>query len=157
MTEKNAECCPPFDPKPWDGKEIVWREKPFIKDRVLSVFHIPLNFGSIVIRNMKLISDSGTSNIDNLMLSDESSMWGSNVLIAVGKQVPGAKNELLSGTFITKVFEGDYKETGNWIKEMGEYVKTKNKTIKKLFFWYTTCPKCAKKYGKNYVVLFAQV
>ncbi|TSC93668.1 MAG: hypothetical protein CEN91_156 [Candidatus Berkelbacteria bacterium Licking1014_85] len=24
-------------------------------------------------------------------------------------------------------------------------------------FSYTTCPKCAKVYGKNYVVLFAQV
>ncbi|MEI6577635.1 MAG: EFR1 family ferrodoxin [Bacteroidota bacterium] len=26
-----------------------------------------------------------------------------------------------------------------------------------LVMWYTTCPKCAKKYGKNYVVLMAQV
>jgi len=23
--------------------------------------------------------------------------------------------------------------------------------------WYTTCPKCAKKYGKNYVVIIAEV
>ncbi len=26
-----------------------------------------------------------------------------------------------------------------------------------LYFFYTTCPKCAKAYGKHYVVLFAQV
>ena len=26
-----------------------------------------------------------------------------------------------------------------------------------LYFFYTTCPKCAKYYGKNYVVLVAQV
>ncbi len=25
------------------------------------------------------------------------------------------------------------------------------------FNYYTTCPKCAKKYGKNYVVILAQV
>jgi len=25
------------------------------------------------------------------------------------------------------------------------------------FFYYTTCPKCAKHYGKNYVVAFAEV
>jgi hypothetical protein len=24
-------------------------------------------------------------------------------------------------------------------------------------FYYTTCPKCAKRYGKNYVVLLAQI
>jgi hypothetical protein len=26
-----------------------------------------------------------------------------------------------------------------------------------LYCYYTTCPKCAKKYGKNYVVLLAKV
>lgn len=26
-----------------------------------------------------------------------------------------------------------------------------------LYFHYTTCPKCAKKYGHNYVVLFTEV
>ena len=37
---------------------------------------------------------------------------------------------------------------------MGE---KKGKVAKQLLFYYTTCPKCAKAYGKNYVVLFAQV
>jgi hypothetical protein len=26
-----------------------------------------------------------------------------------------------------------------------------------MYFFYTTCPKCAKKYGKNYVVILAQI
>jgi len=33
----------------------------------------------------------------------------------------------------------------------------KNKILKKLYFFYTTCPKCAKHYGKNYVIAFAEV
>ena len=40
---------------------------------------------------------------------------------------------------------------------MTEYVQAKGKTMKKLYFSYTTCPKCAKVYGKNYVVLFGQI
>jgi hypothetical protein len=40
---------------------------------------------------------------------------------------------------------------------MKSYVKAKGKALQKLYFFYTTCPKCAKKYGKNYVVLLAQV
>ena len=44
-----------------------------------------------------------------------------------------------------------------WTTEMQAYVEKKNKKIKKLYFSYTTCPKCAKAYGKNYVVLFAQI
>jgi len=45
----------------------------------------------------------------------------------------------------------------SWIKEMNGYVKSKGKELKKLYFYYTACPKCAKKYGKNYVVLLAQI
>ncbi|MCX6002853.1 MAG: hypothetical protein NTX46_00125 [Chloroflexi bacterium] len=63
----------------------------------------------------------------------------------------------LSGTYLTKVFEGPYKDIGKWAKTMDDYVKSKGKIIKKLYFSYTTCPKCAKAYGKNYMVLFAQI
>ena len=27
----------------------------------------------------------------------------------------------------------------------------------KMYMWYTTCPKCAMKYGKNYVAVISQV
>jgi hypothetical protein len=40
---------------------------------------------------------------------------------------------------------------------MQAYVSEQGKTPKKMYFYYTTCPKCAKKYGKNYVVLLAQI
>jgi hypothetical protein len=63
----------------------------------------------------------------------------------------------ISGTFLSKVFEGDYKSIGKWIKEMQEYVKSKGKEIKKMYFFYTTCPACAKYYGKNYTVILAEV
>ena len=40
---------------------------------------------------------------------------------------------------------------------MVEYVQSQDKELRKLYFFYTTCPKCAKHYGKNYVVGFAEV
>jgi hypothetical protein len=91
------------------------------------------------------------------MLSEEKSMWGSDLLISVTKEVPGSDNVTLSGKFISKVFEGSYKNMGKWANEMKVYVSSKNKEIKRLYFGYTTCPACAKKYGKNYVVLLAEV
>ena len=63
----------------------------------------------------------------------------------------------ISGTFLTRVFEGPYKNMGKWVKEMKAFVKTKGREIKKLYFFYTTCPKCAKVYGKNYTVILAEV
>lgn len=63
----------------------------------------------------------------------------------------------LSGTFLCKVFEGPYRNIRTWISQMQRYVGSRGRTLKKLYFYYTTCPKCAKQYGKNYVVLLAQV
>jgi hypothetical protein len=62
----------------------------------------------------------------------------------------------ISGTFLSKVFEGPFRDMRKWTEEMKNFVQSKDKAIEKLYFFYTTCPKCAKKYGKNYVVILAQ-
>jgi hypothetical protein len=40
---------------------------------------------------------------------------------------------------------------------VGKGVAEKKTEVRKLYLFCTTCPKCAKYYGKNYVVLPAQV
>jgi hypothetical protein len=150
-------CCDPFDPELWQEKEIVWSDKIFVKDHVTSFFHIPLNMGKKIVKNMELIEKAGAKSSHQLMLTDEKSLWGADIYIDVAKEVPEAQMASISGKFLTKVFEGPYHNAGKWAKEMEEYVKNKGKVLKKMYFSYTTCPKCAKAYGKNYVVLFAQV
>lgn len=154
---KHTGCCDPFNPAPWQEKEINWNGKRFVKDSVTSFLHIPLNFGKIVVKNMALIDKAQAKSQYQLMLTDEKSMWGSDIYIDVAKDVPGAQMATISGTFLTKVFEGPYNKAGIWAQEMKKYVENKGKKIKKLYFSYTTCPKCAKAYGKNYVILFAQI
>lgn len=150
-------CCPRFDPEPWDEKEISLKDKLFLKDHVRSILHIPLNFDKVMVKNMQLIQEAGALSPQPLLLSDENSLWGSDVYIAVSKEIPGAQMEKISGTFLTKVFEGPYKNAGKWAKEMKGYVSSKGKELKKMYFFYTTCPKCAEFYGKNYTVILAQV
>lgn len=156
---ENAEtgCCPRFNPKPWAEKEITWKDKLFIKDHVRSIFHIPINFGKVIVKNMEKIKTAGALTQTPLMLSDEKSLWGSDIYIAVTKAVPGSETVRLSGTFLTDVYEGSYRDMGKWINEMKEFVRFKKKALKKLYFFYTTCPACAKHYGKNYTVLVAKV
>jgi len=150
-------CCPRFNPEPWDEKEITWQDKLFLKDHVRSFLHIPLNFGKAMVKNMERINAAGALADEPLMLSDEKSLWGADIYIAVSKEVPEAEMERISGTFLSKVFEGPFKNAGRWVKEMEAYAKLKGKQIKKLYFFYTTCPACAKVYGKNYTVILAQV
>jgi hypothetical protein len=156
-TIRSTGCCEPFNPTPWQEKEIVWKDKIFVKDHIASVFHIPLNMGKKIIKNMALVEKAHAQAPHQLMLTDEKSSWGADIYIDVAKDVPGARMATLSGTFLTKVFEGPYKDAGKWAQEMKEYVEKKGKKLKKLYFSYTTCPKCAKVYGKNYVVLFARI
>ena len=152
-----TECCPRFEPDPWDDKEITWEMKRFLQDRVLSFLHIPLNFGAVMKRSMAAIEAAGATPHEMVVLSDENSLWGADVYIAISKDIPGARTTTLSGTFLTKVFEGPYRNMPNWIEQMKSFVKEKGKAFQKLYFFYTTCPKCSKKYGKNYVVILAQL
>jgi hypothetical protein len=157
MATAKEKCCAEFNPEPWDEKEITWEDKRFVKDRVRSLFHIPLNFGSVMIRNVAKIEAADAKPERMIVLSDENSLWGADVYLDVTQDVPHAQMATLSGTFLSKVFEGPYKNIRSWIKEMTEYVTAQGKEVKKLYFYYTTCPKCAKVYGKNYVVLMAEV
>ncbi|TSC92881.1 MAG: hypothetical protein CEN89_399 [Candidatus Berkelbacteria bacterium Licking1014_7] len=150
-------CCGPFNPEPWHEKAVTWNKKLFVKDHVASFLHIPLNFGKKVIKNMELIEKANAKASQQLMLTDEKSLWGADIYIDVSKDVPGTQMATLSGTFLTKVFEGPYQNVGKWAQEMKEYVRGKGEELKKQYFCYTTCPNCAKAYGKNYVVLFAQI
>jgi hypothetical protein len=148
-------CCARFNPQPWDEKEITWQSKLFLKDRIKSFLHIPLNFGKVVVKNMEKIKNADAIG-EQLMLVDENSLWGADAYIAVSKEIPDAQIERISGTFLTKVFEGPFKDIKKWIKQMDEFAKSRNFNYNKIYFSYTTCPKCAKFYGKNYVILFAK-
>jgi len=157
QTVKSTGCCEPFNPAPWQDREITWKDKIFVKDHITSFFHIPLNMGKKVIHNVELIQKANAQAPQQLMLTDEKSPWGADIYIDVSKEVPGVQMTTLSGSYLTKVFEGPYNNAGKWAQEMTEYVENKGKSLKKLYFSYTTCPKCAKAYEKNYVVLFAQI
>lgn len=150
-------CCSLININDWDKKEFTWNNKLFIKDHVTSFFHIPLNFGHVITRVNKMIEKAEAYPSDPIWLSNETSPWGSDLFMAVEKEVPKADMQTISGTFLTKVFEGPYKNMNSWIREMNEYVESNGKKVEKLYFYYSVCPKCAKKYGKNLVVIFAKI
>lgn len=157
--QKADECCPKFSPSKYDEKEIEFKDKLFVKDKVFSIFHFPLNFGKVMSRISKKIEAAGATMEpeDYFYMTDESSLFGTPLFVEVTGEVPDAQNVKMSGKFLTKVFEGPYKEMGKFAKQMQEYTKLKGQTARKLFFYYPYCPNCAKKYDKNYAVILAQV
>ena len=172
------ECCPPFDPSKYqDGtkpyKLIHWKNKPFVTDGTRCLFYIPLAFDKAVARALEKIekSDASVPNEEFMILSECSSLWWSDVLVSTSKeQVEGAVVRNISGLFLAKAFEGSYSKMGEWVKECEELaievrgkmaeekqISLAGQTDQNVLFYYPTCPKCAKKYGKNYVVVFTKI
>lgn len=158
MSTSETGCCPRFDPEPWDDQVVHFEDKLFAKGTTVQFLHMPLNMGPMMTRVWEKIRAAGADPGDQfLVLGCDPSPWRGEHYFAVTKEVPGLENVRLSGDFLTKVFEGPFRQAGNWARQMGEFAAAKGRPMQRLFFYYTTCPKCAKRYGKNYVVGFAQV
>ncbi len=150
-------CCPEFNPIPWDDQTFNWEDKRFIRDKVFTIFYMPMNFGQAMKRLDRKVTAAGASIPDWLCLSDHTSKWNMDLYLAVDKEVQETENTTMSGKFYSRVYEGPFKDTGKWCKDFEEKASTKGLSIKKWYMWYTTCPKCAEKYGKNYVVVVGQI
>ncbi|MDD5045427.1 MAG: hypothetical protein PHG51_07815 [Candidatus Omnitrophica bacterium] len=137
----------------WDEKEFNWKNKPFFVTKYKEFMHMPLNYGKVLAKALEKIGDRRE---DQFTLSGEESLLSSSLLVPVTEE-GNFPVEKISGTVLTRLFEGNYSDIKSWIKEMTNYVRGKDKEVKKFWFWYPTCPKCAKKYGKVQTVIFAQV
>lgn len=156
-TDNPTGCCPRFHPEAWENQELTFDEKPFVRASTVSAFHVPLNMGSVFTKTWEAIRRHHAEGKEFLVLSHDDSAWHSEHLFAVDHDVPGAVMAHLSGTFLTKVFEGPFSDAPSWADAMGRIVHDRGKDLQTLYFFYTTCPSCAKVYGKNYVVAVAKV
>jgi hypothetical protein len=151
-------CCPRFNPEGWDGQYLHFEDKQFLRAETRSAMHIPLNMGKVFARvNESVEKANGFTKGEFAVLSHDISPWKAEHLFAVNKDIPGEEMQTLSGDFVTRVFEGPYSQVKQWMNEMTSALRSEGKEPKEMYFFYTTCPKCAKAYGKNYIVGIAAV
>jgi hypothetical protein len=132
--------------------------KLFVRAKTRSLFHIPMNMGSAFKRTFGDIRAAGAQSEEEfVVLSRDLSPWSSEHYFAVTKDVQGHEMVRLSGEYLTKVFEGPYKDAPKWEAKMETMVEGRGHAMEKIYFFFTTCPRCAKFYGKNYVVAVAKL
>jgi hypothetical protein len=161
ISDAADECCPKFEPSLWNEVEHEWQNKLFLKDTVPEIFHFPVpgTYSKAITRMWKKAEDAGAApdRKDFLLLAYDPSPFKGELFMSITKEVPGAENVRLSGTFVSKVFDGPYHKVPGYIKEMDQYLKANNKVATKYYFSFAYCPKCSKKYGHNYIVALAEV
>ena len=146
-------CCPRFDPEGWDGLHLVFKDKPFVRATTRSLLHVPLNMGTVFTRVQKHIEASDAQPAENyFVLSRDLSASEAEHFFAVTQNVEGEEMTQISGEFLTRVFEGSYRHAKDWVHDMETAAEAAGRTAKRVFMFYTTCPRCARAYGKNYVV-----
>jgi hypothetical protein len=150
-------CCPRFHPENWEGVDLHLEGKPFVRASTISLMHVPLNMDAVFRRTHRAIEAAHANQGSYLVLTREDSPWHAEHYFAVDGPVTGADNVTLSGDFVTRVFEGPYSNAGAWSEAMKQLVEGRGKSMIELYFYYTTCPRCAKLYGVNYVVGVARV
>jgi len=149
--------CQLIKPSKWNNKKHVWKNKLFLKDKVVQFMHMPLNMPWVIQRMWKKIKENKADPAvkDFLMLAYDPSPWVSEIYMNVTKEIPGTVK--LSGTYITKVFDGPFNSPPKWVKEFDAYLAKKKMKAIKYYFYFTMCPECIKRTGHNYCIVFAQV
>ena len=158
---KNEVCCELFDPKSWDEKTVTWKDKTFVTEKIPLFLHMPLP-GAYDKAITKMVSGAESANAkskggDYLLLAQDLSAWRGRLYLAVTKSVDTLENITISGTFFTKVYDGPYQDVPKFIKDMSVAVAAKGLKAEDYWLYYTYCPKCAQKYGHNYIVVFAKI
>jgi hypothetical protein len=152
-------CCTEFDPTLWDEKTHAWENKPFLKDQVRQLAHIPVNMSAVIRRMCDRITRAGAMPAakDFLMLAYDPSPWKSELYMSVTRDVPDGEMATISGTFFSKVFDGPYHDVPTWLADMNATLARRGQAAHRFYVHYAYCPKCRKRYGHNYCVVFAQL
>lgn len=157
--QNDTGCCAVPNIAEWDQQEYVFNDRLFVRMHTRSFLFVPLNMTKIMAALQQVAAHAGAELPPQqvMILSRDISPWKAEQLYGVSKPIPNADMVILNGTYITKVFEGPYKDARKWAQAMHSFAASRSQQITDLYFDYTTCPKCAKRSGKNYVYGIAKV
>lgn len=151
-------CCPVPNVSDWDRRAIDLNQR-FIRRYTRSLLHVPMNMGSVMTALLAEAEAAGAAMPADhgMILSHEISAWRAEQLYAVSAPVEGADNVVLEGAFASRVFEGPYGRSREWSEGLIEYARSLGHEVSDVYFFYTTCPTCAKHYGANYVIVLGRL
>jgi len=158
MTDNPTGCCPRFNPEGWDARNLHFEDKLFVRATTQSDHYIPLDMGEVFMATFNAIQQAGAFDDKNfVVLSRDVSPSQAEHFFAVPKPVPNQQMTHWNGDYFTKVFEGPYEEMPKWQNGILNAVESQGREAARTYYFYTTCPKCAETYGKNYIVAVAEL
>ncbi len=152
-SDNRTGCCPFFHHAGWDNADLHFRDKLFLRAITHNLSYVPRNMGKVFSRVQSVIRAAGAETPERrLVLSRDLSAFTREHLFAVDRPVPGQEMVTLTGDFVTRLFEGPYSALIGWYDQLELLARGRGGEPGRIYFFYTTCPKCQKAYGQNPVV-----
>ena len=148
-------CCAVPNLADWDRVVVEFDDQSFVRLHTRSVMHVPVDMSRVMAALDASARESGVAMPPEraMVLSRELSAWKAEQLYAVTAPVAGADNVRLDGRFACVAFEGPYRRVSTWMSEAREYARSQGEPGDETYVFYTTCPRCAKHYGSNNVIV----
>src|SRR3989304_3065727 len=103
MSDNPTGCCPRFKSEGWDEQELHFIDKLFVKAKTRSIFHVPINMGSVFPRTISALEEADArSEEEFIVMSHDPSAWTGDHYFSVNKDVPGQEMVRMSGDYLTK-------------------------------------------------------
>lgn len=161
INEDYIPCCMEFDTVKYDNKTHRWKNKKFVKDSVFAFFTKPFGVDKKVaemktkIEEWRWITRTRPENVLVLFNAANSFKW--EIYISIDNYVDWMNYVELSWVYFSKVYDASFDTANKLMEDMEEYLKKKGKDAHNYYIHYAYCPDCAKHYGNNYTVLFAEI
>jgi len=152
-SDNRTGCCAFFHHDGWDGVDLHFRDKLFLRAITHSLSYVPRNMGKVFSSVQQSIREAGAAVPEKtFVMSRDLSAFTGEHLFAVDRPVPGREMVRISGDFVTRLFEGPYSALIGWYDQLELVARGRGAEPGRIYFFYTTCPKCQKAYGQNPVV-----
>lgn len=119
-----------FNPRHYDNVEHHWQQKPFAVDKIRSFYGLLTEErmdAAIKSKRHNIVSrDPELWDSEGLVLTSVNRPFKSKLMFSLNPQAPipsDLKVERLSGTWISKVYEGEYGKFLDWVDDSVAYVK----------------------------------
>ena len=68
ISDNPTNCCPRFNPSGWDERELHFKDRLFVKAKTRSIFHIPINMGSVYPKTFEAIKKEHADSKDEFIV-----------------------------------------------------------------------------------------
>lgn len=151
--------CPVLDGEEWEGRRVMFRQKPFLTRSVPRALGVSIGIeeeiGALRLQAEKLGLPLGEP---PMVLERDRGFFKGELLLALGTDTGPENIACIDGAYLAAVHRGPHEGLGaaraRFVETIG---KERGVTPREVFYWYTDCPRCREAHGGPVTIILAKI